>query len=114
MWFSAWFGALLKSYLFMVNDGNDDKDDLINPAKYGLENTENVYFPSLDRREEGDRLGAWFNKPVPATQEDRVTASAPGEDSCSSDGCADHGRLTVGKPSKADTVFILLHVNAKN
>ena len=52
MWFQAWLGALLKSSIFMVNDGNDDKDDLIKPAKYGLENTENVYFPSLDRRVE--------------------------------------------------------------
>jgi hypothetical protein len=84
MWFSGWFGALLKSYIFTVNDDNEDKDDLINPAKYGLENTENVYYPSLDRGEEGDRLGAWFIKPVPATQEDRVKASAPGGDSRSS------------------------------
>jgi len=114
MWVSAWLGALLKSYLFMVNDGNEDKDDLINPAKYGLENTENVYFPSFDTRSEADRLGAWFIKPLTKSQEDRATVSAPSVDSCSSEGCGDQSRLTVGKLSKDDTVFILLHGNAKN
>ena len=48
--------------MFDVNDGNEDKDNLINPQNYGLENTVNVYFPSLDTRVETDRVGGWFIK----------------------------------------------------
>ena len=94
----------------MVNDGNEDKEDLINPAKYGLENTDNIYFPSLDSRETGDRLGAWFIKPLHDSQTVSVTSS----DSCSAQDCDSQARLNVGKLSQDDTVFILLHGNAKN
>jgi len=113
MWFSAWFAALIKSYLFMVNDGNDDKDDLINPGKYGLENTDNVYFPSLDKRVQTDRLGGWLIKPISALKEG-VTVSKQKADTCRKDECGYKGMLNVGKLSEDDTVFILLHGNAKN
>ena len=69
-------------------------------------------------RLESDRLGGWFIKPVPVRQEDmdtdRVTIARPESDSCSKEECGDLGRLTVGRLSKDDTVFILLHGNAKN
>jgi len=114
MWFSAWLGSWIHAQLFMVNDGNEDKGDLVNAAKYGLENTDNVYFPSLDRRAEGDRLGAWFIKPLQDSKAERKTVSVPSVDSCSSDDCGKEALLNVGKLSKDDTVFILLHGNAKN
>jgi len=110
MWYKAWLGTFIRSQLFMVNDGNEDKEDLINPAKYGLENTDNIYFPSLDSRETGDRLGAWFIKPLHDSQTVSVTSS----DSCSAQDCDSQARLNVGKLSQDDTVFILLHGNAKN
>jgi len=94
----------------MVDDGNEDKEDLINPTNYGLENTENIYFPSLDRKEEGERIGAWFIKPV----QDSQTLSVTTQDSCEREECDGEGRLSVGKLTQDDTVFILLHGNAKN
>ena len=48
--------------MFDVNNGNEDKDDLVYPAKYGLDNTVNVYFQSLDTRASEDRIGGWFIK----------------------------------------------------
>ena len=34
-WFKLWLGSLMRSTMFMVDDGNDDKADLVNPGKYG-------------------------------------------------------------------------------
>ena len=114
MWFKTWFGALLKSYLFMVNDGNDDKDSLANPLKYGLENTENIYFPSLDKRSASDRLGGWFIKPLNRrTGTDTVSKQNQAPNTCNAENCMDE-KLSVDKLSSEDTVFILLHGNAKN
>ena len=43
-----------------MGNGNEDKDQLVNPASYGLENTANLYFPSVDRTYESERVGAWL------------------------------------------------------
>ena len=32
----------------------------MNPASYGLENTANFYFPSMDKTYESERVGAWL------------------------------------------------------
>jgi len=45
----------------MVNDGNDDKAELYDPANYNLENAVNVYFDGYQRAE--DRMGGWFMSP---------------------------------------------------
>ena len=115
-WFKAWLALSLRSQIFMVNDGNDDKADLIDPAKYGLENTVNVYFPSLDpKANPDDKVAGWFVKPVkPKSARNTVSKVKDGGDS---EACEankeDCGILGVGKLTKDDTVFILLHGNAK-
>ena len=43
-----------------MNNGNEDKEDLVYPGKYGLDNTVNVYFQSLDTRASEDRIGGWL------------------------------------------------------
>ena len=45
-----------------MNNGNEDKEDLVYPGKYGLDNTVNVYFQSLDTRASQDRIGGWIIK----------------------------------------------------
>ena len=40
------------------------KDNLVNPGDYGLEDTVNVYFPSLDNTDPSDRVGGWFIRQV--------------------------------------------------
>ena len=42
-----------------MTNGNDDMDKLASPATFGLENTANFYFPSMDPVE-GERIGAWL------------------------------------------------------
>ena len=62
-WLQAWLAVSFRSQMFMVNDGNDDKADLIDPAKYGLENTVNVYFPTLDpRAKPGWQFNRFFDR----------------------------------------------------
>ena len=53
-------GVFLRSQIFDVGNGNEDKDQLVNPASYGLENTANLYFPSVDKTYESERVGAWL------------------------------------------------------
>lgn len=102
MWFSAWLGALLRAQLFDFNNGNEDAADLVEPKKYGLENTGNFYFRSLDPRGAEDRMGAWVISPL-----ERGSCSVEKE-SCTG------GDLGVGRLSSQDTIFILLHGNGKN
>ena len=52
-------GVYLRSQIFDVGNGNEDKEKLVDPASYGLENTANFYFPSMDPVE-GERIGAWL------------------------------------------------------
>merc|ERR1719187_2926884 len=119
MW-KVWLGTFLANYMknnimFMVNEGNDDKDDLKYPEKYNLENTQNIYFRSLDRRVDSDRLGAWFISPVGKIPRSDASSGTK-DDSCHStdaSSCPD-SLLNVPELSNADTVFILLHGNAKN
>ena len=33
---------------------------MVNPASYGLENTANFYFPSMDKTFVSERVGAWL------------------------------------------------------
>ena len=40
----------------------------MNPASYGLENTANLYFPSVDQTYETERVGAWLISPLPDTR----------------------------------------------
>ena len=44
MWLTQWLGTLIRAQVFDVNNGNEDKADLVNPANYDLENTQNFYF----------------------------------------------------------------------
>ena len=44
MWLTQWLGALIRAQVFDVNNGNEDKADLVNPVNYDLENTQNFYF----------------------------------------------------------------------
>ena len=53
-------GTLLKSVVFDVKDGNEDRDSLSDPAHYGLENTANIYFPPLNPAADTDRIAGWF------------------------------------------------------
>ena len=53
-------GTLLKSVVFDVKDGNEDRDNLSDPAHYGLENTANIYFPPLNPAADSDRIAGWF------------------------------------------------------
>ena len=53
---------LIRAQVFDVNNGNEDKDNLKNPSTYGLQNTINVYFPSLDESLDTDRIGGWYIK----------------------------------------------------
>lgn len=112
-WLKAWLAVGFRSQMFMVNDGNDDKANLIDPANYGLENAINVYFPSLDPRAHAeDKVAGWFIKPL----SERKTVSQVRDKSegqtCDSKK-QDCGILEIGKLTKDDTVFILLHGNAK-
>ena len=41
---TQWLGTLIRAQVFDVNNGNEDKADLVNPSNYDLENTQNFYF----------------------------------------------------------------------
>ncbi|XP_023341853.1 monoacylglycerol lipase ABHD12 isoform X2 [Eurytemora carolleeae] len=84
----------------MVNDGNDDKADLANPENYKLENTVNIYFKGY--KDMNERIGGWFISPEKADYQ-----------FCKKDSCPDN-IFKSPKLSKEDTVFLLLHGNAKN
>ena len=112
-WLKAWLAVSFRSQMFMVNDGNDDKADLIDPAKYGLENAVNVYFPTLDPRADAeDKVAGWFIKPLSERKTVSQVKETSGGQTCDSKK-QDCGILGVGKLTKDDTVFILLHGNAK-
>jgi len=110
MWLTQWLGTLIRAQVFDVNNGNEDKADLVNPANYDLENTQNFYFRSVDPRGESDRMGGWFISPLGRSPPLEGSCSAKGDD-CDGGGL---GALGVGKLTSKDTVFILLHGNAKN
>ena len=59
-------GVYLRSQIFDVGNGNEDKEKLVDPASYGLENTANFYFPSMDTSVESERVGAWLIRLVMA------------------------------------------------
>ena len=44
-----WLGVLLRGQIFDVNNGNDDKLDLIHPERYGLTETQNLYIKVVNR-----------------------------------------------------------------
>ena len=45
----VWLGVLLRGQIFDVNNGNEDKMDLIHPEKYGLTQTQNLYIKVVIR-----------------------------------------------------------------
>ena len=47
MWLTQWLGTLIRAQVFDVNNGNEDKADLVNPSNYDLKNTQNFYFRLL-------------------------------------------------------------------
>ena len=53
-------GILIKSKVFDVENGNDDRNDLANPSNYGLENTINVIFNPFNDVDGTDRIAGWF------------------------------------------------------
>jgi len=114
MWnlsFYVWLGAFIRSQMFAVNDGNEDWADLVNPEKYGLTHTQNIYITkdSLDGLEgvldEGDKIGAWWIRALP--KDGDKMAEKPSDK---------YTRVLHEMPvlGTDDTVFILLHGNAKN
>ena len=123
-------GTLLKSVVFDVKDGNEDRDSLSDPAHYGLENTANIYFPPLNPAADTDRIAGWFIR-CSVLREDldttlysphcicrsleapSSTVSVPRSegDTCPQAGCS--SVLGVAELGEEDCVFILLHGNAK-
>ena len=123
-------GTLLKSVVFDVKDGNEDRDSLSDPAHYGLENTANIYFPPLGPAADTDRIAGWFIR-CSVLREDLDTSfysphcicrslEAPSStvsvpraegDTCPQAGCS--SVLGVAELGEEDCVFILLHGNAK-
>jgi len=100
MWLTSYLVGLIKySILFEVNNGNDDKAELVNPSAYGLDNAVNIYFKGFQEAEE--RIGAWFIKPNDV------------EGYCNKEDCASD-LFNTNKLGSDDTVFLLLHGNAKN
>ena len=63
---------LIRYNVFDVNNGNEDKENLIHTESYDVKNVVNVYFPSMDTRAPNDRIGGWFI---------RYTISVPCDDS---------------------------------
>jgi len=110
MWLTYYLGVFLRSQIFDVGNGNEDKDQLVNPASYGLENTANFYFPSMDKTFVSERVGAWLISPLP----DPSTVSRSGNDEACVDKDCTNAELGVEELSHSDCVFILLHGNAKN
>merc|ERR1711872_537713 len=100
MWLTSYLVSFIKySVLFEVDNGNDDKAELVNPLKYNMANTINLYFLGFQEKEE--RVGGWFIKPL----------NAPNycyDQQCSSE------LFNTDSLSALDTVFLLLHGNAKN
>jgi len=93
-----------------VGNGNEDKEKLVSPASYGLENTANFYFPSTDNTVQSERVGAWLISPIP----DAGTLSTSAHDDVCVDKNCKNADLGVEELSSKDCVFILLHGNAKN
>jgi len=116
MWFSAWLGTLLRAQIFDVNNGNEDWADLVDPSKYGLENTQNIFFRSEDPRGEKDMMGGWFISPLGKQTQRETLSRKDTSETCSASGDCSDGKvlLDVDKLTEEDTVFILLHGNAKN
>jgi len=112
MWLTYYLGVFLRSRIFDVNDGNGDKDQLVSPASYGLENTANFYFPSMDQTYESERVGAWLISPL--ADHSTVSRSRSGQDEACVDQDCTNADLGVEELSHSDCVFILLHGNAKN
>ena len=121
-------GTLLKSVVFDVKDGNEDRDNLSDPANYGLENTNNIYFPPLSPAADTDRIAGWFIRcsvhymdnsfyfphwMCRSLEAPSATVSVPlaGGDTCPEAGCS--SGLGVAELGAGDCVFILLHGNAK-
>ena len=65
MWLTQWLGTLIRAQVFDVNNGNEDKADLVNPNNYDLENTQNFYFrwPSIALDERKDIRIFWSTDP---------------------------------------------------
>jgi len=97
----------MRGQMFDVNDGNDDWKDLVHPEKYGLTHTQNIYFRD-EAFSEGDKVGGWWIRPVP--KEDEIIEE---EEEKPSDKYTKQLH-DVGKLGPDDTVFVLLHGNAKN
>ena len=133
-------GILIKSKVFDVENGNDDRNDLANPSNYGLENTINVIFNPFNDVDGTDRIAGWFirwenripmllyktilvrhclklNVDSRTLGESKKTLSRAPDDSesCEDQSCVQKpGDLFgVGELTKDDCVFLLLHGNAK-
>ena len=105
--FYLWLGSLMRGQMFMTWDGNDDWRDLVNPEKYGLTHTQNIYFRD-EAFSEGDKVGGWWIRPVP--KEDEIIEEEEEEKPSDKYTKQLHD---VGKLGPDDTVFVLLHGNAK-
>jgi len=103
-----WVASYARPQMFAVHDGNDDWADLVKPEKYGLEHTQNIYLTS-------DGIGAGVLKP-----EEKIGVwwiRAPGGEVAPDEKPSDKYTKVLHNMPKLgsdDTVFILLHGNAKN
>merc|ERR1712126_81829 len=105
---------LIRSQVFDVNNGNEDKDYLINPSSYGLQNAINVYFPPLDASIDTDRIGGWYIK---SEKSSTISKKTEVDDTCQDKSCDVNKAVNVlgtEKMTEDDCVFILMHGNAKN
>jgi len=105
---------LIRSQVFDVNNGNEDKDYLINPSSYGLQNAINVYFPPLDTSIDTDRIGGWYIK---SEKSSTISKKTQVDDTCQDKSCDINKAANVlgnEKMTEDDCVFILMHGNAKN
>jgi len=116
MWITYLLGLWIRYNVFDVNNGNEDKENLIHTESYDVKNVVNVYFPSMDTRAPNDRIGGWF---IRTDDNTKLSKAKHSEEACKIDESCGMTKdanniLKTGKLTEDDCVFILLHGNAKN
>ena len=95
--------------MFAVNDGNEDWAELVKPEKYGLEHTQNIYLTSdgigVGVLKPEEKIGGWWIR-APTKNGDVPHDKKPSDK---------YTKVLHNMPKLGpdDTVFILLHGNAK-
>jgi len=105
--FYVWLAGLLRGQMFQTWEGNDDWEELVNPEKYSLTNTQNIYITS-DHFQPGEKIGGWWIRADPETYKTKKMVEEKASDK--------YTKMLHDMPELGtdDTVVILLHGNAKN